>query len=102
MDESTASENLILELREYASLRQRDVARGAESPRLAALLVQKFGLGLSKAVERIYGSPRAADPINSAVDVCVAQIDPNWREHARERWNGRPADVVGAPAGDGP
>jgi len=67
---------------------------GAETPRLAALLVQKYGLGVIDAMTTIFGSPMAADPISQVVDDETARIDPLWREHARERWAGRPADVV--------
>ena len=39
MDEQTAVALLTEKVREYAQARQQDVARGAERPRLAALLV---------------------------------------------------------------
>ncbi len=94
LDEQLAVERLVSRVRQYAAGRANDVARGAETPRLAALLLQKFGRGVAETVAEIYGSPRAADPIDTVVDEEVAKIDPLWREHDRERWAGRPADVV--------
>jgi len=94
MDEQMAIEQLVRQVRDYASGRAKDVARGAETPRLAALLVQKYGRGVVDAVAVIFDSPRAADPISKVVDEETAKIDPLWREHDRERWAGRPADVV--------
>lgn len=94
MDDQMAIELLVRTVKDYASGRAKDVARGAETPRLAALLIQKYGRGVIDAVAVIYGSPRAADPIARVVDEETAKIDPLWREHDRERWAGRPADVV--------
>ena len=94
MDEQVAVERLVQKVKEYAAGRTMDVARGAESPRLAALLLQKYGRGVVDAVAMIFDSPRAADPISQVVDDETAEIDPLWREHDRERWAGRPADVV--------
>lgn len=94
MDEQMAIERLVRQVKDYASGRAKDVARGAETPRLAALLMQQYGRGLVDAVSAIYDTPRAADPISNVVDEETAKIDPLWREHDRERWAGRPADVV--------
>lgn len=94
MDEQVAVERLVGQVKDYANGRAKDVARGAETPRLAALLVQKYGRGVVDAVSAIFGSPRAADPVWKAVDEETEKIDPLWREHDRERWKGRPADVV--------
>jgi hypothetical protein len=94
-------ETLARSVREYAVHRSRDVARGLETPRLAALLLQKYGAGIVDAVATIFDSRRAADPIQRALDEETIAIDPLWREHDRERWNARPADIA-LPAGDKP
>ena len=94
MDENIAIERLVRQVKEYANGRAKDVARGAETPQLAALLVQKYGLGVIDAVATVYDSPRTADPIAKVVDEETAKIDPDWREHAQQRWAGLPADVV--------
>lgn len=94
MDAKRAVESLVREVREYAAGRASDVARGAETPRLAALLLQKYGLGVAKAVAVIYDSPRVADLVVAVLGEETAKIDPDWREHDRERWDARPADVA--------
>ena len=94
MDQQVAVARLVQQVKDYANGRAQDVARGAETPRLAALLVQKYGRGVVDAVATVFDSPRAADPISRAVDDETEKIDPLWREHERERWAGRPADVV--------
>lgn len=94
MDEQTAVALLTKKVREYAQARQQDVARGAERPRLAALLVQKYGLGIVDTVALLFESPRAADPISKVVDEETAIIDPDWQENDRQRWAARPADLA--------
>lgn len=100
MNTQETVEQLVQRVRDYGQARAADVARGAETPRLAALLVQKYGTGIADATAVVFDHPRAADPVRVAVDEETARIDPQWREHARERWAGRPADVVApvAPA----
>ncbi|RRJ54961.1 hypothetical protein EHV15_35930 [Paenibacillus oralis] len=94
MDEKILIDRLVLKVKEYADGRARDVARGAETPRLAALLLQKYGSGVIDTVSLILDTPRAADPISKILDEETARIDPQWREHDRERWLGRPADLT--------
>jgi len=94
MDEQIAVERLVQQVRQYAAGRASDVSRGAETPRLAALLVQKYGRGVVDAVAAIYDTPRAADTISKVVDEETAKIDPLWRDHDRDRWTARPSDVV--------
>ena len=48
MNEQIAIELLVREVQKHASGRSRDVERGAETPRLAALLLQKYGLASSR------------------------------------------------------
>lgn len=94
MNEQRAIELLQAHVRDYARQRAKDVARGAETPRLAALLVQKYGKGVVDALAVVFDSARSADPVMAVVDEEVSRIDPLWQEHNRERWAGRPADVV--------
>ena len=94
MDEQTAVSLLTEKVREYAQARQQDVARGAERPCLAALLVQKYGRGIVDAVALLYDSPRVADPICRVIDEETAIIDPDWRENDRLRWAAKPADLA--------
>jgi len=94
MDENIAVDRLVEQVIEYARGRHNDVERGAETPRLAALLLQKYGRGMADAVALIFETPRAADRIVRQVDEETSRIDPAWREHDRERWAARPADIV--------
>ena len=94
MDQQSDIELLVNRVREYARQRASDVTRGAETPRLAAVLLQKYGCGVADAVSTIFDNARAADPISQVLDEETAKIDPDWREHNRERWEGRPADIV--------
>lgn len=78
---------------EEAEGRKNDVKRGAETPRLAALMLQKYAKGLTDAVSLFADSVRAADNIYKLADLLIAEIDPDWREHDKQRWNARPADL---------
>lgn len=96
MEEALIVERAIILVRDFAMARARDVARGVESVRLAGLLVQKYGYGVTDSVAEVLGSKSAASSIRRAVDELVAGIDPKWREHAIERWSLRPADLGGS------
>lgn len=80
----------ISEIEGYAASRRNDVARGAETPELAALLVDKYGAGLAKALQ-IVGVDSGVQAIT---DRLVRSIDPNFDEHRTARWAARPAGVA--------
>ena len=94
MDEQFTVEKLIDLVRDYAKSRGKDVARGAETSRLAALLVQKYGRGVVDAVATMFDNPSSTHSVLKIVDEETARLDPLWKEHDRERWAGRPSDVV--------
>ncbi|MBA4688596.1 MAG: hypothetical protein H2184_15705 [Candidatus Galacturonibacter soehngenii] len=94
MDNNNYIENLIIKIREYARNRTSDIKRGAETPALAALLLQKYGEGIIDAIISVSDSNRVADPIQKVLDEELFKIDPEWKEHNKERWEGRPADIV--------
>lgn len=94
LDREAAIASTVERVREYARGRRADVERGLETPRLAALLVQKYGRGAVETVQTIFDNNRDADAVQRAVDAETARIDPSWREHDRERWTWRPADVA--------
>lgn len=82
--------DLTEKIREYAAGRAKDVARGTETPWLAALLLQKYGLGLLHgATIALGGSAFSA----AVLDEETAKIDPEWREHNKQRWEARPAGI---------
>lgn len=87
-------ERVVDELRHYAGSRKNDVLRGAETPELAALLVEKYGEGLVKALhmaEDLLEVP--ASRLRAEVDRLVLEIDPNAEENRKKRWASRPAGV---------
>lgn len=86
-------------IREYASNRSKDVARGLETPRLAGLLVQKYALGVKDMFYAAHGDRSAVEiaavrEVAEAGDAAVESIDPNWREHGRQRWAAKPSDLA--------
>lgn len=93
-EEKIITEKLIKQIRDYANGRKADIARGAETPTLAALLLQKYGFGLADAVNIFYDNLRASDILIQVLDEETSKIDPQWREHNKERWTGQPADII--------
>lgn len=92
-------ENLFLQvkadLESYARSRRDAVVRGAESTALAALLTQKYGYGLAKALKMAAElSDHPAPDLMSEVDCQVEAIDPDWRTNFDLRINARPAALV--------
>jgi hypothetical protein len=85
---------LIEELRQYADGRTSDVRRGAETPALASLMVEKFGYGLSKAAVSLGVSDSAL--LTAEVDRLVVEIDP---DHRQQRTGAERAALrsIGAP-----
>jgi hypothetical protein len=83
---------LIEEIQRYARNRTHDVTRGAETPALAALMVEKFGEGLVKAghvlgVERI-------DALKDEISRLVRVIDAQYPKHLQCRFEARPAGLA--------
>jgi hypothetical protein len=77
-------------IREYAAGRAKDVARGAETPWLAALLLQKYGHGLLQGARIALGCSAFSATV---LDEETAKIDPEWKEHTKQRWEARPAGI---------
>lgn len=70
--------------------------RGLETARLAAFRQQVLVRGLVAATRVIYDSDRVADRLQAYGDELTASLDSEWREHSRERWSFRPADILPA------
>ncbi|MFJ1470188.1 beta/alpha barrel domain-containing protein [Massilia orientalis] len=92
-------ERVVDELRDYAAKRKNDVRRGAETPELAALLVEKYGEGLVKALHIAEDLlDVSASRLRAEVDRLVLEIDPDAEENRKRRWASRPAGVsIGRP-----
>ena len=82
---------MINEIEHYATGRKSDVARGAETPALASLMVEKFGYGLVKAADLLGLADSSL--LTAAVDRLVVEIDPQHRKHQQYRWDSRPAGL---------
>ena len=73
---------------------EKNIVRGVDTPRLSALLLQKYGVGVIDTVSILFDSPSVASPIYQVLDEKTAKIDPQWQEHMQERWAVRPADII--------
>ena len=77
------------ELKSYADCRIDEVKRGAETPEFAALLVEKFAAGMLKTA-LVVGID---NDFQKLADELVAEIDPDYLENKKARWNSRPAFI---------
>ncbi len=82
--------DVVDDIRSYASSRKNDVARGAETPALAALLVDKYCDGVAKALF-IVGID---SQVRSEGDRLVREIDPEFDANRKARWAARPATLM--------
>jgi hypothetical protein len=78
---------LINEIRSYADGRKSDVARGAETPALAALLVEKYGEGMAKTLHLL---GQDDGDLVRVIDELVREIDLQYPKHRQYRFQGRP------------
>ncbi|HEY8095830.1 MAG TPA: hypothetical protein VIE65_07000 [Methylobacter sp.] len=79
--------NLIQELHSCAEGRKKDVKRGAETRELAALMFEKFGYGMVRAV----GIIGLQTKLMQEVDKLAREIDPDFDTTKQMRWGSRPA-----------
>ena len=80
---------------DYAGSRKKDIERGAETPRLASLLTEKYIMGQLKTLEIISHSlDRAMPKLTFSIDDIVLDIDPNFKEETKLRWEAKPADLI--------
>jgi len=87
--------DVLTDLHGYVESRLHDVARGAETAELAAVLVDKYCDGLAKAL-RIAGLESS---VRAEGDRLVRVIDPDFENHRKSRWAARPAALsMGAAA----
>lgn len=85
----------IADLSGFAVSRQNDVARGAETPALAGLLVEKYAAGMAAALRCLDDiAPADLKPFQQAADSLVAEIDPSATENRKARWAARPAALT--------
>ena len=82
--------HMLGEIEAYAASRKNDIARGAETPELAALFVEKYGAGLAKALQ-IAGID---SQVQRATDRLVREIDTDFDANRKARWGARPAGLT--------
>ncbi|WAK04371.1 hypothetical protein [Methylobacter sp. YRD-M1] len=82
--------DVIAEIQSYADSRKNNVKRGAETSELAAVLIDKYAAGLSKALHIAGIDSR----VRAVADKLVCELDPKFNEHQQARWAGRPVALV--------
>jgi hypothetical protein len=82
--------DVIAEIQSYAESRRNDVNRGAETPELAAVIIDKYAEGLSIALKIVGVDSR----IRAVADKLVREIDPEFDQHRQVRWLGRPTALI--------
>jgi hypothetical protein len=82
-------DRVLQEIKEYARCRRADVARGAETAELSALLISKYAMGMARTLD-IVGIDSA---LLKEADRLASEVDPEFLKHQQERWSARPAGV---------
>lgn len=79
----------------YAENRMDNINRGLETPRLAALLVEKYVLGCHETLYSLeeIGLKTISNEILKIGDSICNSIDPNFNENKKKRWATKPADL---------
>ena len=86
---------LVEDLQQFARHRQRDVARGAETPELAALIVEQYAAGLARAAALTADLLEIPKPdLTPIADRLVTEVDPKAAQNRERRWAARPARLV--------
>jgi hypothetical protein len=89
--ENSGVGRLIADMNEYAKGRKSDVARGAETPALASLMVEKYGYGLAKAASIL--GVADSNLLMAEIDRLVLEIDSEHSKHQQHRWQSKPAGL---------
>jgi len=82
--------DIIADIQSYAESRRNDVNRGAETPELAAVMIDKYAEGVSKALQIAGIDSR----VRAEADKLVHEIDSEFNEHRLTRWAGRPVALI--------
>lgn len=100
MNVEIINSNCINEIKEYARGRMSDVKRGAETPRLAALMLEKYVYGFTHAlrcIEKDSNMMLSSQNIQTLGDRLCVEIDPDFIENRKLRWDAKPADLIFNP-----
>lgn len=95
LDYSVLRNEVISKIQQYAQDRASDIRRNAETPRLAALLVEKYVWGCYETLNLFEDKELKiiADEILKAGDSICNSIDSKFKENKKARWASRPADL---------
>jgi hypothetical protein len=96
-----AEARLAAAITDYARLRERAVSRGAETPLLAAVLLDEYGRGVTDSITLVLDTAEARKvtvKLQRLLDDATRRIDPAFDRHRQERVKGKPADLLLAPA----
>lgn len=96
MDIGIINSSCVFEIQEYAKGRVKDVKRGAETPRLAALMLEKYVCGFICALRCIEKNSDMifSRNIQTLGDRLCVEIDPDFIENRKLRWDAKPADLI--------
>lgn len=81
-------------IQEFAQQRAIDVTAGRQTPRLAAAMLRKYGLGVCHAASTMSKSPAAGQLLSRTLDDELSKLNPDWKGDEMLYWDGRPADMV--------
>lgn len=89
-------ERCLREIQEYSNGRKSDIDRGAETPRLSALMLEKFVYGMAKGFKQFEDAETIAiaNELIALGDKLCLEIDPDFIQNRKARWNARPADIA--------
>jgi len=90
-----AQNDISAKIIKYAEDRLSNINRGAETPRLAALLVEKYVWGCYETLHLLeeIGLKAISDEILKVGDSICNSIDPEFNKNKKLRWASRPADI---------
>ena len=94
IENSGAGRLLQILVTEYAQTRKFEVARGSETPRLAATLLRHYGQALAEASSFLGAPAGVAQDLWRSIDQLSTEIDPQWLRHQLERQAAKRADLV--------
>ena len=83
----------------FANERIDFVAKGIETPRLAAFVVWQLAVGVAAASHVLQGDIEAARTVRAYGEALAIHIDPDFLAHRMIRYGTRPADLLLDPDG---
>lgn len=80
----------VFELKSYAESRKNNVVNGIETPALAALLFEKYSIGMADTLKQFDGEfLEISNEIIKISDQICEEIDPNFIKNRKTRWKNK-------------